>query len=230
MTWRTSPMTWRIRTPWAGARPRTRVTPRRRATALAAVALGALVPALASCGIRGTSVPVDAGGAPSRVSCEVPAGSVPPVPPDGSRVTVYLECGSALAPVERTVTRPEQQVGDRLRAARALLDELQEQPGPVEEEAGFSTAVPEGLEVSGPRAGDPRGTLRLSARPEDLPSFALAQIVCTFGESAALDRTHAAVLGGPGDGHPQRYPCSAEVRAHPDSVLGGGSDAPATSG
>ncbi|MEV5599558.1 hypothetical protein [Streptomyces sp. NPDC052496] len=214
-------MTWRIRT---------RRPSRGRTAVLAAVALGALLPGLAGCGIRGTSVPVDAGGAPSRVSCKVPAGSVPPVPPDGSRVTVYLECSSALAPVERTVTNPKQQTADRLRSARALLDELQKQPGPVEEQAGFSTAVPGDLEVSGPRAGDPAQTLRLSARPEDLPSFALAEIVCTFGESAALGRTHAAVLGGPGDGRPQRYPCSADVRAHPDSVLSAGSDAPATSG
>ncbi|OKI10313.1 hypothetical protein A6A06_04180 [Streptomyces sp. CB02923] len=188
--------------------------------------MGALVPALASCGIRGTSVPVDAGGAPSRVSCKVPAGSVAPALPDGSRVTVYLECSSALAPVERTATYPKQQPAGRLQTARALLDQLQQQPGPVEEQAGFSTAVPEDLELSGPRAGDPAGTLRLSARPEDLPSFALAQIVCTFGESTALDRTHAAVLGGPGDSRPQRYPCSAEVRAHPDSVLSTGSDVP----
>ncbi|MEU7161212.1 hypothetical protein [Streptomyces chrestomyceticus] len=228
-------MTWRTRAPSAGPGPRTRTgtrpSPRRRTAVLtAAVALGALVPALAGCGIRGTSVPVDAGGAPSRVSCKVPADSVAPVPPDSSRVTVHLECSSALAPVERTVTNPKQQPADRLRSARALLDELQEQPGPVEEEAGFVTAVPENLEVSGPRAGDPEGTLRLSARPEDLPSFALAQIVCTFGESAALGRTHGAVLGGPGDGHPQRYPCSDEVRTHPDSVLGAGSDVPGASG
>ncbi|MEU7255406.1 hypothetical protein AB0B21_06315 [Streptomyces rimosus] len=215
-------MTWlprRTPTP-SGRRPGPRPGSRPRAAVLAAVALAALVPALASCGIRGTSVPVDAGAAPSRVSCKVPAGSVAPAQPDSSPVTVYLVCSSTLAPVERTVTYPKQRPADRLQVARALLDELQEQPGPVEEEAGFSTAVPEDLEVSGPRAGDPQEALRLSVRPEDLPSFALAQLACTFGESGVLGRTHAAVLGGPGDGDPQRYACSAEVRTHPESVPG----------
>ncbi|MFH8406816.1 hypothetical protein ACH4FX_18760 [Streptomyces sp. NPDC018019] len=195
-----------------------RAASRSRAVALTAVALAALAPALAGCGIRGTSVPVDAGGAPSRVSCKVPAGSVAPAQPDSAPVGVYLVCSSTLAPVERTVTYPKQQPAGRVQAARALLDELQEQPSPVEEEAGFSTAVPEDLEVSGPRAGDPQAALRLSMRPEDLPSFALAQLACTFGESGALGRTHAAVLGGPGDRAPQRYTCSAEVRAHPESL------------
>ncbi|WP_030679231.1 hypothetical protein [Streptomyces rimosus] len=210
----------------AGARPGSRP----RAATLAAVALAALVPALASCGIRGTSVPVDAGAAPARVSCKVPAGAVAPAQPDSAPVTVYLVCSSTLAPVERTVTHPKQRPADRLQAARALLDELQEQPGPVEEKAGFSTAVPEDLEVSGPRAGDPQEALRLSVRPEDLPSFALAQIACTFGESGALGRSHAAVLGGPGDAAPQRYACSAEVRTHPESVPSAAWSSPAPAG
>ncbi|MFD7666206.1 hypothetical protein [Streptomyces sp. NPDC059788] len=221
------PSRTRTRTP---SGTRTRLRPRRRAAALTAVALAALVPALASCGIRGTSVPVDAGNAPSRVSCKVPAGSVAPAQPDSSPVTVYLVCSSTLAPVERAVTYPKQKPADRLQTARALLDELQEQPGPVEEEAGFSTAVPEDLEVGGPRAGDPQGTLRLSARPEDLPSYALAQIACTFGESAALGRTHAAVLGGPGDARPQRFACTADVRTDPESAQSAGWGSPVPSG
>ncbi|MFH9421312.1 hypothetical protein [Streptomyces sp. NPDC017529] len=213
-------MTRRARTPLGS-----RVRLRRRAAALAAAALAALAPALAGCGIRGTSVPVDAGSAPSRVSCKVPGPAAPAVP-DGAPVKVYLVCSSALATVDRTVTVPKQRPADRLQVAGDLLDELQEQPGTAEEEAGFSTSVPEDLEVSAPRAGDPEGTLRLSTRPEDLPSFALAQIVCTFGGSAALGGTDAAVLGGPGDSHPLRYACTAEVRAHPESAQSTGWGSP----
>ncbi|MET9291284.1 hypothetical protein [Streptomyces sp. NPDC003077] len=197
-------------------------TPRawRRAAALAALALAA-----AGCGIRGTSVPVDAGPAPSRVSCKAPqvpggpgaegAASVP--------VKVFLVCGSTLTEVTRTVPVPRGGTGtDRLRTARALLDELQERPGRAEEEAGFSTSVPENLEVGAAHPGDPANALRLSVRPEDLPSFALAQIVCTYGGSAALGKTRAAVLGGPDGGPAQRYDCSAGVLAHPDIAQNAG--------
>ncbi|MGW5936720.1 hypothetical protein [Streptomyces celluloflavus] len=191
----------------------------RRAAALAALALAA-----AGCGVRGTSVPVDAGGAPARVSCKVPAGDTGAAVPDGARVTVYLVCSSALVQVERTVARSEgtPAEGARLQEARALLTELQKEPSAAEQAAGFSTAVPQNLRVAGPRAGDPADTLRLSIRPDDLPSFALAQLACTYGAGAALGRTHAAVLGGPGDDAPERYACSAEVRTHPDIAQNAG--------
>lgn len=186
----------------------------RRTAAVAALALTA-----AGCGIRGTSVPVDAGGAPSRVSCKAPAGDAPPgQPPAGTRATVYLVCGSALAQVERTLSpaKGTASADPRLRVARALLVELQRTPSADEETAGFSSAMPQGLKVDSPRTGDPADTLRLSIRPDDLPSFALAQLVCTYGGSAALGRTHAAVLAGPGDDTAHRYDCSADVLAHPD--------------
>jgi hypothetical protein len=192
----------------------------RRAAALAALALAA-----AGCGVRGTSVPVDAGGAPARVSCKVPAGDTGDTGvPDGAQVTVYLVCSSALAQVERTVIRPQgtPAEGTRLQEARALLTELQKEPSAAEQAAGFSTAVPQNLRVAGPRAGDPADALRLSIRPDDLPSFALAQLACTYGAGAALGRTHAAVLGGPGDDAPERYACSAEVRTHPDIAQNAG--------
>ncbi|MFH8568965.1 hypothetical protein [Streptomyces sp. NPDC017993] len=192
-----------------------------RTAAVAALALAA-----AGCGVRGTSVPVDAGGAPSRVSCKVPEGDTP-TSPDAVQVTVYLVCSSALTPVERTVSRPKAPAdGVRLQAARALLRELQKQPSSAEEGAGFSSAVPEDVEVAGPRAGDAADALRLSVRPDDLPSFALAQLVCSYGKSTALGRTPpsqdgaggapSALLGGPGDDTPHRYECSDEVLTHPD--------------
>ncbi|MFE1175123.1 hypothetical protein [Streptomyces sp. NPDC058773] len=185
----------------------------RRTAAVAALALAA-----AGCGIRGTSVPVDAGGAPSRVSCKAPASDPAPNPPGGAQATVYLVCGSALAQVERTVELPKGSAADdpRLPTARALLKELQRPPSSDEERAGFSSALPRDLKVTAPRTGDPSDALRLSIRPDDLPSFALAQLVCTYGASPALGRTHAAVLGGPGDDTAHRYDCSADVLANPD--------------
>ncbi|MEV0374652.1 hypothetical protein AB0I10_33530 [Streptomyces sp. NPDC050636] len=197
-----------------------------RTAAVAALALAA-----AGCGIRGTSVPVDAGGAPSRVSCKVPAGDAAPTAPDRVRVTVYLVCSSTLAQVERTVSPPKGvPAAARLKAARTLLTELQKQPSPTEDEAGFSSAVPEDLTVEGPRKGDPADALRLSIRPDDLPSFALAQLVCSYGADPALGRTPlngaagppSAVLGGPGDDVPQHYDCSADVLANPDIAQNAG--------
>ncbi|SCK12666.1 hypothetical protein YWIDRAFT_01091 [Streptomyces sp. SceaMP-e96] len=193
------------------------MTPSRR-TGRRTAAVVALTLAAAGCGIRGTSVPVDAGRAPSRVSCKAPASDPAPNPPGGAQATVYLVCGSALAQVERTVSLPKNTAGSepRLPTARALLKELQRQPSHDEDRAGFSSALPQDLKVTAPRAGDPADALRLSIRPDDLPSFALAQLVCTYGASPALGRTHAAVLGGPGEDAAHRYECSAEVLANPD--------------
>ncbi|MFG2527317.1 hypothetical protein [Streptomyces sp. NPDC048516] len=193
----------------------------RRTAAVVALAL-----AVAGCGIRGTSVPVDAGGAPSRVSCKAPASPAHSASASagtdagteagpGSRAIVYLVCGSALAQVERAVP-PSKADDPRLPTARALLHELQREPSADEEKAGFSSALPRDVKVTGPREGDPADALRLSLRPDDLPSFALAQLVCTYGASPALGRTHAAVLGGPGDDTAHRYDCSADVLANPD--------------
>ncbi|TJZ53154.1 hypothetical protein FCH28_18275 [Streptomyces piniterrae] len=177
----------------------------------------ALALAAAGCGIRGTSVPVDAGGAPSRVSCKVAGGDPESTVPDGVRVTVYLVCSSTLAQVERTVSPPKGTPAvTRLQAARTLLNELQKQPSADEDEAGFSSAMPDDVTVEAPRKGDPADAVRLSVRPDDLPSFALAQLVCSYGAAPALGRTRAAVLGGPDDAAPQRYDCSADVLANPD--------------
>ncbi|MFD9812900.1 hypothetical protein [Streptomyces sp. NPDC059080] len=189
----------------------------RRPAAGALTAVAALT--LAGCGVRGTTVPVDAGGAPSRVSCEVRERGADEQGPDRIPARVYLVCGGALVPVARTVPRTADRPADtvRLRAARALLDELRRPPSPREEEAGFASAVPEDLTIAGARPGDPSGTLRLSVPPDALPSFALAQLACTFGDSAPLGHPRRAILGGPDDAEPHRYACTADVRAHPDT-------------
>ncbi|MFF4601901.1 hypothetical protein ACFY12_03960 [Streptomyces sp. NPDC001339] len=216
-----------------------------------AAGVAVLLLAVAGCGIPGTSVPVDAGGAPSRVSCDAPTdgtasasatgsadatGSANGTPsasatatptttatatatahgePGGTQVTVYLVCGSALAQVERTLppatgTSPATgtpAADPRLRTARALLEELQRTPSPAEAKAGFNSALPTDLKVTGPRPGDPADALRLNTPPDDLPPFALSQLVCTYGAHPGLGRTRGALLGGPGSDAPQRYKC-----------------------
>jgi hypothetical protein len=184
-------------------------------TAALALALLGLAPALAACGIRGTAVPVDAGGAPSRASCV--ARSEPTVGTGLTTVSVQLECASQLVPVARRVPQPDKQ-DDATAMARAILDELRRTPPPEEAEAGLITAVPQRLSVSGPRPGDPAGTLRLGREPGDLPQVALAQLVCSFVGTAAADGKRTVVLGGPGDPPPLSYACTEEMRTHPDTA------------
>ncbi|MEU8892427.1 hypothetical protein [Streptomyces sp. NPDC048442] len=175
--------------------------------------------ATAGCGIRTTQVPVDAGAAPSRVSCDVPAKSADEQSQAGSTVRVFLVCGAGLVSVQRVVAVPEETMAaDRMRAAQALLDELQRDPSDEEERAGFSTDVRGSLTVSRPRAGDPRQTLRLSRQPDDLPTHALAQIVCTYSGSAADDGGGSVELGGPSEDPPRKYQCTAALKARPEMV------------
>lgn len=122
----------------------------------------------AGCGIRTTSVPVDAGAAPSQVPCSMSAADVAPQTLQGVPVQIYLVCSSQLVTVDRTIQVDEAKA-DRVRIAQALLDELEQKPPADERQAGFSTTVPATLQVSAARGGDPRGTLRLSEQPEDLP-------------------------------------------------------------
>ncbi|MER7725292.1 hypothetical protein [Streptomyces sp. NPDC096323] len=188
---------------------------RRPAGALAGAALCAVL--AAGCGIRTTSVPVDAGPAPSRVPCAMPAEDITTQAQQGIPVQIYLVCASELVTVDRTV-QVREATSDRLRIARALLDELRVDPPGAERQAGFSTHVPETLRVAGPLAGDPKGTLRLSEQPEDLPSEALAQIVCTYAESESLVPDGPVTLGGPGNYAPRGYVCTTETKASPQSV------------
>lgn len=199
-------------------------TERRGASPAATLAAAALCAVLAAgCGIRATSVPVDAGPAPSRVPCAMPAEDIATQAQQGIPVQIYLVCASELVTVDRTV-QVRETASDRLRIARALLDELRQDPPSAEKQAGFSTHVPETLRVGGPLAGDPKGTLRLSVQPEDLPSEALAQIVCTYAESEALVPDGSVTLGGPGNpGNPGNYAprgyvCTTETKASPQAV------------
>ncbi|MFD5326314.1 hypothetical protein [Streptomyces sp. NPDC127092] len=195
----------------------------RRRTGL--LALGAAV-LLSGCGIRTTSVPVDAGAAPSRVPCTVPGEASATGVQSGVPLRVYLVCGAQLDAVERRSPLPEEKAaGDRVRTASALLAQLESEPSDEERRAGFATAVKGPLVVSAGRAGDPKGTLRLSRQPEDLPPTALAQIVCTFAESAAGEpggsgaAADSVVLGGPGPYGPRRYSCTTELKERPESAV-----------
>ncbi|RLU90550.1 hypothetical protein CTZ27_20665 [Streptomyces griseocarneus] len=192
-------------------------------TAALALTLAGSLPVLSACGIRGTAVPVDAGGAPSRASCVARPG--PSAGTGLTTVSVQLECASQLVPVTRRVSLPDKP-DDATVVARTLLDELRRTPPTEEAEAGLVTAVPQRLSVSGPRPGDPAGTLRLGREPADLPQVALAQVVCSFVGTAAADGRRTVVLGGPGDARPLSYTCTEEMRTHPDTADISGSPVP----
>jgi hypothetical protein len=175
-----------------------------------------LAVALAGCGIRATEVPTDFGPAPSRVPCALTGPDIATQSSRGILVQVFLLCSSQLAPVDRTVrieAGPAET--DRVRAAQALLDELSEPPSDAEKQANYTTGVPQGLTVSGPNSGDPDDTLRLSTPPARLPSYARAQIICTFSDSEAASDDGTVTLGGPGTDVPRRYECTEEVRSRP---------------
>ncbi|WP_442817848.1 GerMN domain-containing protein [Streptomyces sp. NBC_01591] len=187
----------------------------RSAVALAGVVAGALL--AAGCGIRSTSVPVDAGAAPSQVPCTMSAENVTTQALKGIPVQIYLVCSAQLVTVDRTV-QVDENASDRVRVAQALLDELRQKPPAEERQAGYSTTVPQNLRVDAARPGDRAGTLRLSEQPEDLRSEALAQIVCTYAESDTLAPEDTVVLGGPGDYAPRGYLCTSEMKARPKAV------------
>lgn len=210
----------------ARARARMRVRPACAALAACLAVLGALT---SGCGIRSTSVPVDAGAAPSRVGCVLPGdretagqngkGNLP--------VRVYLACGSRVSPVERRVVLPHGDDSEKLPVARGLLDALQAEPDAEEESAGFRTAVPRELNVEAPREGDPPGAVRLSTPLKDLPSFALAQIVCTYADTAASGSDRSVVLGGPAESDSageklRRFECGTALRTRPDAAATAG--------
>ncbi|NJQ00618.1 hypothetical protein HCK00_08710 [Streptomyces sp. PLAI1-29] len=179
-----------------------------------------LLAGVAGCGIRGTSVPVDAGPAPSRVSCQVPQDPTP-VPDSNTTVpaAVHLVCGAQLVPVQRVIPYTDGRTEEeRLLTARALLGELRSRPSATETEAGFSTEVPGGLQVFPPHDGDPGRTLRLSRVPGELPALALAQLVCTFAGTVVTGGEGSVVLAGPGRDRPERFACTEEIRSRPEEA------------
>ncbi|MCX4780623.1 hypothetical protein [Streptomyces sp. NBC_01264] len=193
-------------------------------TTAVVVALGLLsLGVLTGCGIRATTVPVDVGPAPSRVSCKTPAGTASSGTGgvQGVRATVELVCGAQLVGVQRVVPLPEKQPARDVAVlvTQALLEMLQREPSAEEREAGFTTEVPATLTASAPRAGDPAGTVRLSRKPEDLPPVALSQLVCTLAETDVLSAGPGpVVLGGPDADPPRAWECTDAVRSRPESV------------
>ncbi|MFJ3581467.1 hypothetical protein ACIPPS_04395 [Streptomyces sp. NPDC090127] len=192
---------------------------RRRAVRTAMASAVVVVAALGSgCGIRTTSVPVDAGPGPSRVPCSV-AGEESTSRSTGLPVRVYLVCGSQLEAVDRRSPLPEEKAsGNPVATASALLTQLLSEPSENERQAGFSTAVKGPLVVTGGQQGDPVDTLRLSRQPEDLTPTALSQIVCTLAHSSAGVGAQSVVLGGPGRYAPRRYACTTDLRERPESA------------
>ncbi|MFD6226818.1 hypothetical protein ACFWFZ_08040 [Streptomyces sp. NPDC060232] len=183
--------------------------------------VGIALLATSGCGIRATTVPVDVGAAPSRVSCDTPAQPGGHSDPPGFPAKVELVCGSQLVGVERIVPMPEKSaVRDPVvQAAQALLEALERTPSAEERDAGFTTGVPAGLTAGAPTAGDPAGTVRLSRKPEDLPPVALSQIVCTLAGSETVSAGRGpVVLGGPDADPPRAWECTDAVRSRPESV------------
>ncbi|MFD7434985.1 hypothetical protein [Streptomyces sp. NPDC059861] len=175
---------------------------------------------LAGCGIRATEVPTDFGAAPSRAHCSLAGSDIATRSSAGMPVRVFLLCGSSLVAVDRAVRVPEvaEDSERRVLVAQGLLDELARTPPTAEKQAGYSTDVRAGTTVGGPGRRDPQDTLRLSTAPDDLASYALAQIVCTFSDSAAAEGDGSVILGGPGTAPPRRYECTDDVRARPGEV------------
>jgi hypothetical protein len=174
---------------------------------------------LTGCGIRSTEVPTNFGPAPSRVHCSLSEPNVSTQATRGLPVQVFLLCGSQLVAVDRTV-RVSDGTADsarRVLVAQGLLDELEATPSAAEKEAGYTTDVRGAMEASGAHPGDPDETLRLSTPPNDLTSYALAQIVCTFSDSTAAEGDGSVILGGPGAAPLRRYECTDEVRTRPGS-------------
>ncbi|SFB86802.1 hypothetical protein [Streptomyces aidingensis] len=187
---------------------------------LRTAAAGLLALAATGCGIQSVDVPVDAGPAPSRATCDAPSDT------GGQPGTeLYLVCGSR---VER-VTRPfpfsgeETPASSRATIATALLTALQGELSDEERAAGFTTAVPGGLRVIEPMEGDPHDLVRLSQHPKNLPAFALVQVICTFANADALGNESYVLLAGPPDEdgqgqEPGKYPCAESMRNRPESA------------
>jgi hypothetical protein len=184
------------------------------------LALPVLALLLAGCGIRATEVPTDFGPAPSRVRCSLSEPEESTQASRGLPVQVFLLCGSSLVAVDRTVRVPVGTADSarRVLVAQGLLDELAATPSAAEKEAGYTTDVRGGMTVSGPRPKDPADALLLSTPPGDLTSYALAQLVCTFSDSAAAEGDGSVVLGGPSGAPLRRYECTDAVRARPGST------------
>ncbi|SOD62031.1 hypothetical protein SAMN06297387_104201 [Streptomyces zhaozhouensis] len=181
-----------------------------------ALLAGLLTLAATGCGIRETDVPVDAGPAPTRASCDAPA--------RGEHHTeIYLVCGQRVESVARVVSTEATEPSDHAEVAVALLGQLQADPEEAEKAAGFTSAVPGNLRVEQVEEGEAGRTVRLNRRPSEIPELALTQIICTFANSASLGGAgETVVLGGPAGtdtDKPHTYSCSAAMRS-PEGARG----------
>jgi hypothetical protein len=181
------------------------------------LALPLLAALLTGCGIRSTQVPTDFGPAPSRVPCALSGPDISTQSSRGIPVQVFLLCSAQLVTVDRSVRIPDgtAEAARRVLVAQALLDELAETPSTPEQQAGYTTDVRGGMTVGGPRGKDPEDTLRLSSPPQNLTSSALAQIVCTFADSAAARDDGSVLLGGPDTTPLRTYECTPDSRSEP---------------
>ncbi|MEU0025339.1 hypothetical protein [Streptomyces sp. NPDC006335] len=202
-----------------GRRARRAAAPRTGPAARRLLALPLLGLLVAGCGIRPTEVPTDFGPAPSRVRCSLSEPDASEQAAQRLAVQVFLLCGASLVAVDRSLRVPDGTADSerRVLVAQGLLDQLAETPSTAEREAGYQTYVRGGTTVSGPRPRDPEDTLRLSTPPTELSAYALAQVVCTFSDSAAAEGDGSVVLGGPTTAPLRRYDCTDEVRAQPGS-------------
>jgi hypothetical protein len=184
------------------------------------LAVPLLAALLTGCGIRSTQVPTDFGPAPSRVPCALSGPDISTQSSRGVPVQVFLLCSGQLATVDRSVRVPDgtAEAARRVLVAQGLLDELAETPSTPEQQAGYTTDVRGGMTVSGPRPKDPESSLRLSTPPGNLTPYALAQIVCTFSDSAAAQDDGSVVLGGPDTAPLRRYECTTDVRTSPGTT------------
>ncbi|MCD9592106.1 hypothetical protein [Streptomyces sp. 8ZJF_21] len=179
----------------------------------------------AGCGIRGTSVPVDAGAAPSRASCRAPASEQTAEGIGRTSVRIYLLCSSRILSVSRaTRLGDEKSAPEPVRVAQALLEQLRLPPTAAEAAAGFSTAVEDWVEITGPAKDDPDNALRLNRPPEEIQSLALAQIICTFADTAVAGDDGKVVLGGPDSQRDplKAYQCTEEMRRNPVIAVNSG--------
>ncbi len=178
--------------------------------------LAAAASLLAGCGIRGTTVPVDAGPAPSRVSCEAPTAG-PQAGDETVRRQVFLVCSMQIAPVNRDVQVREGRI-DWHEQVLELFSQLQISPQPSETKAGFSTAIPGSLWVLTVDRHDPEHVVRISQGPAELPSFALAELVCTLAADRQISPDGQIVLGGPAPSPLRTYTCTSDLRTDPDAA------------
>ncbi|NIY66162.1 hypothetical protein [Streptomyces malaysiensis] len=186
---------------------------------------GAVALLAAGCGIRGTSVPVDAGAAPSRASCRAPASERSAEGIGRTSVRIYLLCSSRILSVSRaTRLGDEKTAPEPVRVAQALLEQLRLPPTAAEAAAGFSTAVEDWVEITGPAKDDPDNALRLNRPPEEIQSLALAQIICTFADTAVAGDDGKVVLGGPDSQRDplKAYQCTEEMRRNPVIAVNSG--------